>query len=102
MENWDSHTCFEKAKWFGHFENLWTGSLKVRYKSTIWSSHSAPKFSLQANENICPHKDLCMNDLRILFALEKPQEQSKSPPTGKYIDYIYIRTMKYSSAIKRN
>lgn len=30
-----------------------------------------------------------MNDLRILFALEKTQKQSISPPTGKYIDYKY-------------
>ena len=44
-----------------HFRKHFGISSKVKHRVTVWPSNSTHKYTARRNENICPHKTLCVN-----------------------------------------
>lgn len=62
------------VKWNTLFGKLFGSFLKSQPTSTIQPSHSAPRYLLKTNKNICPHKDLYTNILNSFIHSNQHQE----------------------------
>ena len=98
---WNSYTFDGNVNWYSHYgEQPWRFFKKLKLELSY--DPAIMLLGIYSEKNMVGKNTCTLVFLGIWFRIAKTQEQCKCPLADKWIKKIYIYTMEYYSAIKRN
>ena len=84
-------------------EDSLAASYRAKHTLTIQSSNVPHWYLPKEVENLCPHKNLHMMFIAVLFIIAKTWTQPRCPSVGAWVNKMwYIQKMEYYSVLKRH